>query len=532
MALCDYHEDLEAVATCVVCKSSICERCQEHGANGMCGMCLEMSNARKAEMEASRQARVAAAGAPAATPRPAAPKPPAAPPKPGAAPPKPPAAPPRPPGKATTGNLAKPAAAASKVVPPAGSKPAAKAGFCGEHDGQTLTAACTNCRKKVCPYCLDLYDLCTECRHLPHCSRHESMVAAAKCQSCNLDYCRLCLDNTPFCDRCRTVGMAAVKNAERAPKATTGKLDPAKAARPDAPRPAKGTTGKLDPAAAARPPAEAGAPPPKKTPITPPKPGQPGYRPPGKGAAASAKKAGGPPALAYVAGGLVLFAAAAYLIIGDGRPRLSRDEANAAVRQEMNMVLAASRTIMDRTGRPPDSVDQLLEQIASQGVDLKKVNPPLKLVLNGPATDPLTITVATQPKTFEIRALDADGRSLAENGRDVVLTPPEPEEEERRGGSRREEPRREERPADPAPADGAEEPAAPPPPQATEVRREVAPPPAEPEGAGRRATPAEGAAAGRNRTSTAADPQPAASSVPAEPPPAEDAPADAGTSTR
>lgn len=47
MALCAYHEDTESEAVCVSCKSPICAKCRDYGADGMCGMCLEMSNARR-----------------------------------------------------------------------------------------------------------------------------------------------------------------------------------------------------------------------------------------------------------------------------------------------------------------------------------------------------------------------------------------------------------------------------------------------------------------------------------------------------
>lgn len=48
MALCAYHEDTESVITCVACHSPICAKCRDFGADGMCGMCLEMASARQA----------------------------------------------------------------------------------------------------------------------------------------------------------------------------------------------------------------------------------------------------------------------------------------------------------------------------------------------------------------------------------------------------------------------------------------------------------------------------------------------------
>lgn len=400
MALCAYHEDTESVATCAVCKSPICASCQDHGADGMCGMCLEMSNARRATAEASRQARVDAASQGPARPVAA----------PAAAPPRPPAVngkPPRPPGAPQP----------------------ARGGFCSEHDGQQATAMCTHCQKKVCPYCLDLYDHCPDCRLLPHCSRHESMVSAAKCESCKLDYCRLCLDNSPFCDRCRTLGMAKVSAAKtggtgklKAPEASgvpatarkgTGELNPSKAP----PRSVRTPTGELPGAPKAGP----------RPPLVPPKPGQPGYRPPGRGQPAPPSKRSTGTTMAYVGGALLLLGAAAWVLLGDGKARLTSEEAAAAVRQEMEMVRNATITIKEQTGKWPSSVDVIKKQLVAQGVDLKDLNPPLVLVLNGPATEPNEIMLNTQGVDgFEVRALDAAGSPLAENGRDVVLGPPKP----------------------------------------------------------------------------------------------------------
>jgi hypothetical protein len=160
-----------------------------------------------------------------------------------------------------------------------------------------------------------------------------------------------------------------------------------------------------------------------------PGPGQPGYRPPtrtGPLPPPAAKKAG-PSAIVYVLGGLVLMGAAAWLLLADPRPRLSADEANAAVREEMKLVQAAAVAIQGRTGRWPDSVAQVLDQLKAQGVDLETLNPPLRLLVNAPADDKLTIVLITRAQGFEVRATDAAGGSLAENGRDVVLTAPKPE---------------------------------------------------------------------------------------------------------
>ncbi|MEB3221892.1 MAG: B-box zinc finger protein [Candidatus Sericytochromatia bacterium] len=60
MALCAYHEDTEATSTCVTCKSAICDVCKDYGADGMCGMCLEVTNARRTNMDHARAAARAA----------------------------------------------------------------------------------------------------------------------------------------------------------------------------------------------------------------------------------------------------------------------------------------------------------------------------------------------------------------------------------------------------------------------------------------------------------------------------------------
>jgi hypothetical protein len=398
MALCVYHETTESVQACRVCKQDVCAKCLEYGESGMCGMCLEMANARKATMEAARQARTEAAATagtsaqprPPARPAPGTQPPPApgakAPPRAGQAPPRPGTQPPRPP-----------------------QKPAPKAGMCGEHGDQAATATCTHCQKKVCPYCLDLYDLCSTCRHLPHCSRHESMVSQAKCASCKMDYCKVCLNGTDQCDRCRAIG---------APKE-----GPAKAA-PQPPKPRAKGTAELKPPPGGVPGANPAAPAPSRTPV---KPASHIYRPPGaKGAPAPKKKAannGLPMPLVAGAGVLVLLVGL-FLFSGGGKPALSDEQAVEALRTDMEYVQQAAIAYEAKNGRFPDNEAALMEQIVAKGIKPESLKLPIKLAINTPATEPYQISYRLVGDGFEVRAVDKEGRPFLVGGKDVVLTAP------------------------------------------------------------------------------------------------------------
>jgi hypothetical protein len=74
----------------------------------------------------------------------------------------------------------------------------------------------------VCAYCLDLYDLCSDCRQLPQCVRHESMVGATKCAGCKMNFCKICLDGTDYCDRCRTLRQASGQPVRNTAKGAAG----------------------------------------------------------------------------------------------------------------------------------------------------------------------------------------------------------------------------------------------------------------------------------------------------------------------
>ena len=376
MALCVYHETTEAVAVCTGCKQDICQKCREFGANGMCGMCLEMHNARNATLEASKAARMEANAAPTGARRPPGPRPAPA----GAPPPK---APPRP------------------------ARPPAPPGMCQEHPDQKLAAHCAHCKKKVCPYCLDLYDHCAACRSLPACVRHESMVAKDRCAACKMHFCSVCLDNGDRCDRCRTLGLTA-EGAEGKPaaKPPTQKLKP----------PAKGTSKLPAPPPGAQAPQREGAPP------------RPTPRPAARSTASSRpigrakkQKEGLPPVAIF--GGLgALVLVIGMMALGGKKSTFSPEEAARYLQQDMHYVQQAALAIKKDKGAYPDSVDQIMDQVTRQGVDASKLPLPIKLAVNAQPDEPLEISYRLVGTGFEVRALDQDGRPFAIDGRDVILT--------------------------------------------------------------------------------------------------------------
>jgi hypothetical protein len=407
MALCVYHETTEATQACRVCKQDVCAKCLEYGEAGMCGMCLEMANARKATMEAARQARTeAAATAPSAAqpPRPAAPRPPQGAPPPGGRSPTGPKGPPKSPtgskGPAPAGHPrgAAPGGAGAPPRPP--QKAPTKAGMCAAHQDQKASAACTHCQKKVCPYCLDLYDLCGDCRQLPSCARHESMVSQAKCVSCKMDYCKICLNGTDQCDRCRTIGAPRGEGA----KSPTQPLKPR----------AKATTGKLE-----GPPGGVPAgPKPEKV-----KPASHIYRPNAKEAGLHGKKKGKDLPIPAIAGGAVLaIVLVLFLSMGGGKPALSEEAAVEALQLDMGHVQAAAIAYEAKNGRYPDSEEMIYQEIEAKGVKLDKLKLPIKLAVNTPASEPYQISYRLVGDGFEVRAVDKEGRPFALGGRDVVLT--------------------------------------------------------------------------------------------------------------
>lgn len=366
MALCVYHETTEAVATCVSCKQDICAKCREYGEDGLCGMCLEMQNARKASMEASRQAaavRVTAVTMDAERPGPS-------------------KAAPRPAPKTPT------------------KKPPAKPGMCVEHPDKAASATCTHCQKKFCPFCLDLYDLCAECRTLPHCSRHESLVAAERCAACKLPYCKACLGGGDRCDRCRTLGLTGGEGAARATRSPTQPLK----------QQTRGT-GKLAP-----PPAEAASAEDKPRPTPPKRP----TRPPNKRSAGAYKPPSQrkPPWLAIVAVIGVLGLGFHFL----NKPSLSPAEQLQDLQTEMQDVQQAVEAVHTKQGSYPTDETAIMTELAADGVNVQKLPLPLKLFVNAPANEPLSISYYLVRDGYEIRALDAAGAPLQSDGRDVVLS--------------------------------------------------------------------------------------------------------------
>lgn len=359
MALCVYHETTEAVATCVSCKQDICAKCREYGEDGLCGMCLEMQNARKAEREASRQAaavRVTAVTMDAERP----------------SPPKP-----------------TPRPAAKRPVKP---------GMCVDHPDKAASAACAHCKKKCCQFCLDLYDLCGECHNLPHCSRHESLVAPERCAACKLPYCKACLAGTDRCDRCRTLGLTGAEGAAKAARSPTQPLKPqtrgtAKLQSPPAPAPAE-----------PRP-----RPAPKRPNGTPNKRSAAAYKPPSE-----RKKPW--VAIAVV---VAVLALGFHLL---QRPTLSPEAQIADLQSEMHDVQQAVETLHSKQGTYPADETAILTEMANEGVQVAKLPLPLKLFVNAPANEPLAISYYLVRNGYEIRALDASGAPLAVSGRDVVLS--------------------------------------------------------------------------------------------------------------
>jgi Sec-independent protein translocase protein TatA len=155
-----------------------------------------------------------------------------------------------------------------------------------------------------------------------------------------------------------------------------------------------------------------------------PKPGQPGYRPLGYGQPAVASKLGVNQRIGYGLATMLVLGGVAWLLFGHSKLRLTSEEAAAGLRQEMELVRTATLTIKEQTGKWPASADAVIKQLEVQGVELKALNPPLVVVVNGPATLPNSVLLNAGGGTFGVRALDAGGNPLAENGADVVLGPP------------------------------------------------------------------------------------------------------------
>jgi hypothetical protein len=399
MATCVYHETTEAVATCSVCKQGICNKCLEFVQDGMCGMCVEIAAARKATNEANRAARPAAqASASGGLLHSTGPARPAT---------RPMAAP----GSGPRGSGA-------PLVPPA--KPVAKAGMCAEHPDQAAKAACSHCNKRVCPYCLDLYDLCTECRQLPHCARHESMVGAARCGGCKMHFCKICLDGTDFCDRCRTLRQASGQSLKVGKPQPTGSGQMAGKGASSGASPAQGRA-KSPTQGLQRTPT--GTLPGKNSTGTGDRAGQTARPAPnGKGPAKPVAKSKGIPIPAIAAAAVVILLVGWKVFFG-GKPTLSEAEALAALGSEMKMVQTAAVAIQAHTGAYPTTQEAILEEIKKEGVVTEDLPLPFKLSVNSPPTEAYQVSYTRLGASFEVRALDAEGRPLADNGRDIVLRP-------------------------------------------------------------------------------------------------------------
>lgn len=390
MEACAYHEVDEAVGTCRACQQAVCAKCLEAGANGMCGMCAEVSAAQTA-------APVAAAARP--TPSPA------------SAPP----ARPRSPTAALTGGPATGPRKANRA------KATVASGMCPEHPEERAVVACEHCSRRVCGDCLNIYGLCQLCAALPTCARHESLVAEERCQACKTPYCKNCLNGSSYCPNCKD--KAEAQGPSRGNKGGTAKLDP---------NLAKGVgTGKLPPNAKA---AATGKLPPGS-------PAKSAGRPGGKGAkAAQAAAAKGGLPWPAIGGGIVFFALLLWLVVGGGKPQLSEADAIAALRDEMGKVQAAAMAYHKRNGEYPSNSQAILAEIEAQGVKVKELPLPLKLVVNVPPSDPWSIGYTQSGTGFEIRALDGLSRPFSVDGRDVILRPslraaPAPTEEGLPGGA-------------------------------------------------------------------------------------------------
>ncbi|MDB5099174.1 MAG: hypothetical protein JWM80_3595 [Cyanobacteria bacterium RYN_339] len=293
--------------------------------------------------------------------------------------------------------------------------------MCAEHPDQQAKVVCTNCSKRVCAYCLDLYDLCADCRQLPQCVRHESMVGATKCAGCKMNFCKICLDGTDYCDRCRTLRQASGQPVRATAKASSGGAKSPTQGLARTPtgnlngKPeAKSPTGKPE---AKSPTGKPGAPPAKPAAGA----RSPSSKIPSGAARAAMQKSSGPPwPVIGVVSVVVLFAA---WRVFAGKPTLPPEEALAALRTEMSLIQKAAVTAQTKNGSYPQTSAALIDELKAEGVIVDDLPLPLKLSVGTPATEPLAITYMRVGESFEIRALDAEGRPLADNGRDVVLRP-------------------------------------------------------------------------------------------------------------
>lgn len=379
MEACAYHEVDEAVGTCVSCGQAVCAKCLDAGARGMCGMCAEV-----------HQAMAAAPAGPTAEAN----------------------ARPRPP--ATEG--AKPSRAPAPSRSPGGPGEGAKAkagagGRCPKHPDRPATVACAHCQAKHCGDCINLYDLCPSCAALPTCTRHESLVAESRCSSCKAPYCADCLGTTQTCPGCRE--SAKLRAGAKPSKAAPAKEEaPAGKSTGGAPKSATGplkggagpATGKLSP----------------------------GVRPkggPSKGGTgrlpATKVPPTAPPQQLWLGLGAVALSVAllVWIMATGGKPSLSDQEATVALRDEMAKVQRAAMDYHKRNGEYPNNSQALISELEAQGVKVKELPLPLKLVVNVPPSEPWSIGYTQSGTGFEIRAVDGLGRPFSIDGRDVIMRP-------------------------------------------------------------------------------------------------------------
>lgn len=260
------------------------------------------------------------------------------------------------------------------------------------------------------------------------------MVGAERCQGCKMNFCKVCLDGTDYCDRCRTLRQASGQSV-KSNRPAAGSTTMASKQPPPPPKPGTGktptgslqraTTGALD--AKTQPPANpaqgntAGSRGPTDPRLRALAAKQGGTGKPLAAAAESpARKLPWP--VIGVAAVVVLFGA--WKVFIGGKPALSDQDALAALRAEMAMVQQAAVKVQAQSGSYPSTSAAILDEMKKEGVNPDDLPLTLKLTVNTEATQPLEITYKVVGESFEIRALDSEGRPLADNGRDVVLRPP------------------------------------------------------------------------------------------------------------
>ncbi|HEY9723149.1 MAG TPA: hypothetical protein V6D47_14160, partial [Oscillatoriaceae cyanobacterium] len=104
------------------------------------------------------------------------------------------------------------------------------------------------------------------------------------------------------------------------------------------------------------------------------------------------------------------------------KPAVSPAEQIQALRSDMQDVQQAVEALHTKQGSYPVDETAILTELSAEGVNVQKLPLPLKLFVNAPANEPLSISYYLVRDGYEIRALDATGAPLQSDGRDVVLT--------------------------------------------------------------------------------------------------------------